>query len=70
MSVTPIPDDVARLICNRLHAGWTGRLTLNVKDGRILDVECAEKHRILARDRSEPRQQMSAGGSREQGQHD
>lgn len=57
-----IPAEIHRLLNERLNAGWSGKLTLNFKDGRILDVECAEKIRLASRDRSEPAS-ANAGGS-------
>lgn len=41
-----IPLLVVRRIEDRLGGRWNGRITLNVKDGRVIEVEVAEKERL------------------------
>ena len=41
-----IPSLVVRRLEERLGGKWTGRITLNVKDGRVLEIEVAEKERL------------------------
>jgi hypothetical protein len=41
-----IPEEVLRLLYAHLPPGaWSGKITMNVKDGAILDVEVAQRHR-------------------------
>lgn len=57
-----IPAAVANMISAKLEGGWNGRISLNVKDGVILDVEIAEKHRIQ-RETDLSRATNNGGGS-------
>lgn len=41
-----LPDEVIRRIASRLETGWTGTITLDVKDGIVRKVGYAEYERI------------------------
>ena len=58
-----VPGELARILTDKTREGWSGTVTLHLKDGAILAFDITEKHRISRETHSEPRQQV-AGGSR------
>ena len=43
---TGLPPVVAEAIAAKVRSGWSGTLTLNFKDGKVLSYEVTEKHRL------------------------
>ena len=56
-----VPGELARILTDKTREGWSGTVTLHIKDGNILAFDITEKHRI-SRDPREPA--SIAGGSR------
>lgn len=41
-----LPEKLARVLSEKLAAGWTGSITLHVKDGRVIEIEQSTKQRV------------------------
>lgn len=44
----PLPPEVIAMLEQKARAGWSGKVTLNLKDGHVLDYEVTEKTRVVA----------------------
>ena len=55
-----LAPEVYAVLCELSNTGWSGRLTLNFKDGRVLEYEQVIKTRLRETD---PSRASIAGGS-------
>lgn len=63
-----IPTELARLLAEKRAEGWSGTLTLNLKDGCVLSLSVTETIRIQ-RETDPSRATNNGGGSHAQLSH-
>jgi len=58
-----LPPELAALLDERQRRGWSGTITLNLKDGAIIAFEVTEKHRIARPFESRDPRKVDSRGS-------